>query len=220
MNINYPGGIHMMVRECGNAGFPIWLLGDSEPKNWRKQLCKPLDVRHPIRHNIWTSILDVVQDEIHRKLRKRLDTKDIYIRNAIDDPAIKPKNNQKIWNADVEYELNNFKLLINKHKPVIIVSFGSFAYEFGRRATGSTDFKEFRYWSTLELGDEFRERINSFNIDNTNLLPLLHRSIAGRFFLQSHNNFCRNFGANYFNYVGEEIADVIVRNKNNLNIWI
>jgi hypothetical protein len=51
-------------------------------------------------------------------------------------------------------------------------------------------------------------------------LPLLHRSIAGGKFLQSHDYFCRNSGANYFDYVGEKVAEVIIKNKDNLKIWI
>lgn len=212
--------MYMMTRECGDTKFPIWLLGDSEPKNWQSQLNTPFDARHPIRHNIWTSVLEIIQGEIYRKLRGRIDTKDIYIRNAIGDPAIKPKDNQKEWNANVEYELNSLKSLINKHKPVIVFSFGSFAYEFGRRAIGDTPNRNFGYWDTYHLGDEFRTRINSFNIDNTNLFPLLHRSIAGGKFLQSHDYFCRSTGANYFDYVGKEVAGIVTKNKDNLKIWM
>ena len=77
-----------------------------------------------------------------------------------------------------------------------------------------------RYWDTYHLGDEFRTRINSFNIDNTNLFPLLHRSIAGGKFLQSHDYFCRSDGANYFDYIGKEIASITIKNKDNLKIWL
>lgn len=210
----------MMTRECGDKKSRIWLLGDSEPENWQDQLNTPFDSRHPIRHNIWTSILEIVQDEVYRKLRERLDTKDIYIRNAIGDTAIKPKNNQKEWNENVEYELNSLKSLINENKPIFIFSFGSFAYEFGRRAIGDMPCRTFGYWDTYNLGDEFRTRINGFSIDNTNLLPLLHRSIAGGKFLQSHDYFCRSTGANYFDYVGKEVADIIIKNRDSLRIWI
>jgi hypothetical protein len=210
-----------MNRECGTIQFPIWLLGDSEPNNWKDKLDDPFDARHPIRHNIWTSIIDVIQDEVYRSLRKRIDTKYIYIRNAIGDSSIKPDRNHKEWNQYVEDELNIIKSLISSSKPIIVFTFGSFSYEFGRRAIGSIPYNKYGYWDTYKLGDEFRTRINKFNIENTNLLPLLHRSIAGGKFLKSHENFCRNTGSkNYFDYVGKEISEIIIKNKDNLKIWI
>ena len=54
----------MMKKETGNPRFPIWLLADSEPDGWRDRLDDPLDKRHPIRHNIWTSVLDVIQADV------------------------------------------------------------------------------------------------------------------------------------------------------------
>lgn len=64
-------------------------------------------------HNIWTSIIDIIQDEIYRKLRRRIDTKNIYIRNAIGDPDTKPRDDQVIWDENIEYELNCLKSRIN-----------------------------------------------------------------------------------------------------------
>jgi hypothetical protein len=52
----------MMAADVGNKNFPIWLLGDSNPERWQGELKTPFDPRHPVRHNIWTSILDVIQD--------------------------------------------------------------------------------------------------------------------------------------------------------------
>lgn len=80
--------------------------------------------------------------------------------------------------------------------------------------------RAFQYWNIHKLGDEFRNSINSFNVDNINLIPLLHRIVAGGKFLQSHEYFCKYKGANYFDYVGKEIAKVIIKNKDNLDIWI
>lgn len=74
-----------MDRETGDPHFPIWLLGDSNPRNWENHLKTPLDPRHPARHNIWTPILDEIQDRLFRRLRMRLDTSKMYIRNAIED---------------------------------------------------------------------------------------------------------------------------------------
>jgi hypothetical protein len=72
-----------MKEYSGNPEFPIWLLGDSPPINWADILEVPFDPRHPIRHNIWTSVLDVIQSEIYKTRKCRLNSEDIYIRNAI-----------------------------------------------------------------------------------------------------------------------------------------
>jgi hypothetical protein len=61
-----------MVREDGKISFPIWLLGDSELELWRQLLDKPFDARHPIRHNIWTSILGVIQGYVFKRWRTSL----------------------------------------------------------------------------------------------------------------------------------------------------
>ena len=52
----------MMAAEHNDPRFPIWLIGDSNPKNWENRLSYPLDARHPARHSIWTPVLDAMQD--------------------------------------------------------------------------------------------------------------------------------------------------------------
>ncbi|MBA7548875.1 hypothetical protein ES705_41343 [subsurface metagenome] len=42
------------------------------------------------------------------------------------------------------------------------------------------------------------------------LIPLLHRSIAGGRFIQSHEYFCNHKGANYFEFVGKKLADIML----------
>lgn len=36
-----------MKPQVGDPDFPIWLLGDSNPKGWQSVLETPLDPRHP-----------------------------------------------------------------------------------------------------------------------------------------------------------------------------
>jgi hypothetical protein len=38
--------------EVGNKEFPVWLLGDSNPKNWQDVLITPLDPRHLLHTSI------------------------------------------------------------------------------------------------------------------------------------------------------------------------
>ena len=120
-----------MEREHGNKEFPIWLLGDSEPQKWKKVLEFPLDERHPIRHNIWTSVIDPIQDILFRQLKVRINTSEIYIRNAITNPKNKPKQTDKTWvNQHIKEAINIFSNEIQNFQPIIIFCFGSFAYEF------------------------------------------------------------------------------------------
>ncbi len=109
-----------MDRQVGNPHFAFWLLGDSEPDNWKKDLRSPFDSRHPIRHNIWTSVLDVLQDEVFRQTRKRFETNDLFIRNAVGNVKHKPSGNTVSWHDNTLSEITTFKKLIVQYKPVII----------------------------------------------------------------------------------------------------
>jgi len=210
----------MMDREIGNSGFPIWLLGDSNPPRWEKSLRTPLDPRHPIRHNIWTPVIDIVQDRVFRERSSRVDTSQLYIRNAVEDPTIKPKPAHIEWGKTAEIEVDVLRKLINGNKPQLILCFGAFAFEFARRALSQEPERNFGYWGARRLGEEFRQRINQFHPDFTNSLPLLHRSISGGKFIQSHDYFCAVEGANYFEFVGNNIADKLIEYHNQLPIWI
>lgn len=209
-----------MERECGNPNYPIWLLGDSEPQNWSSKLKTPFDMRHPIRHNIWTSIIDLVQDRVFRELRERIDTSRLYIRNAIGERSAKPDGNDIQWRSEVCSQIDYLTRNISEYKPIIVFTFGAFSYEFGRRATGDTPNKAYGYWGTRRLGDEFRTRIGEFKMERPNLIPLLHRSISGGKFLESHEYFSGMVEGNYFEYVAEHIAKIIIERKNRFDIWI
>jgi len=209
-----------MKREIGNKDFPIWLLGDSEPENWRQVLDAPFDSRHPVRHSIWTPILEIIQDSVFRKISNRIDTSSIYIRNAIGNPSEKPNPNSIDWNQSVKDETVTFKKLIDQNNPKIILCFGAFSYEFARRAFNEQPNRKYSYWTSIELGNEFRSRIEHFNFKATNTISLLHNVISGGKFLKAHKNFCGHEGGNYFNYAGTEIAEKILEYDDRLQIWI
>lgn len=67
-----------MEAYTGAPRFPVWLVADSEPKNWHKLLLTPLDPRHPARHNIWTSVLEYMQEALYEQKRLRFDTVKLY----------------------------------------------------------------------------------------------------------------------------------------------
>lgn len=209
-----------MKREVGKKDAAIWLLGNSNPKNWQTVLETPLDPRHPARHSIWTPVLEVIQDRMFRECRSRVDTSSIYVRNAIEDPANKPLSRNIEWDTNVEEEVQGFRHLVHGHGPRFLFSFGAFSFEFARRALAQEPKRSYSYWGARRLGHEFRKRIGRFDLGKINLLPLLHVSIARGRFIQSHEYFCGQKGANYFDIVGNQVARILIGYRDKLEIWI
>ena len=75
-----------MEREFGVKESKIWLIGDSEPVNNADKLKFPFDLKHPTVHNIFTPILNQIQDDVFN-IGKRIDWKKLYIRNAMRESA-------------------------------------------------------------------------------------------------------------------------------------
>jgi len=72
------------------------------------------------------------------------------------------------------------------------------------------------------LGVQFRNRIENFQDDRVNVIPLLHVSIALKF-LGSHRDFVGTYGntpPNYFDYVGAKLADLLLTKLSDKPIWI
>jgi hypothetical protein len=214
-----------LKEEHGCRKSAIWLLGDSNPKNWQDKLKYPFDPRHPAIHSIWTPVADRIQDRVYRKLKARVDFQRIYIRNAIADPSVKPHSSKKDWEKEVNSKIPKLWKLLDEYRPKILFSFGSFSFEFARRTLKYKDIKPYNYWSTERLGGGFRKSISSFDLKQINLIPLLHVSIARRYYIKSHKNFCGNEvpvhqDANYFNWTGERLADLLVRHRDTIEIWV
>jgi hypothetical protein len=209
-----------MRKEAGDPECEIWLLGDSNPKNWASILDTPLDPRHPARHNIWTPVLDVIQDTVFRTCGERVDTSSLYVRNAIESPYEKPPSNTAQWGPTVAEEISDFGKAIGTHQPKLLLSFGAFAFEFARRSLDEQPSRRYSYWGAKELGMEFRERVERFDPTSTNLLPLLHVSISRGHFIQAHEQFSGQEGANYFQFVGMRIADIFLDHRHELPVWI
>jgi hypothetical protein len=214
----------MMKKEAGNPRFPIWLLADSEPDRWRDRLDDPLDKRHPIRHNIWTSVLDVTQGKVFLALGERVDADQMYVRNAVQDPTTKPSNpfsSTIPWHDGAQGSLAEYRHLLAEFKPQVVITFGWFAFAFAVRATGESHNGLTASGSkTALLGNEFRKRVRAFDITRTNVLPLLHRSIAGGNFFAGHDEFCGKQGANCFQEAGSDIASILIRHHKQLACWV
>ena len=208
-----------MKKEIGQKSFNIWFLGDSNPKNWGNKLHHPFDARHPIRHNIITSIFDIIQDKVYLSEKLRIDTNAIFIRNAIENPEFRPKRYDQNWSTQINNELLLYKKAIIKYKPKFIFSFGAFSFEFLRRCWENSELRSYSYWDTKRLGMQFRDRTSNIEITKTNIIPLLHRSIAAGKFLESHKYFCGNQNANYFYETGNVLSAIFLKYKETLNIW-
>ncbi|MYC28725.1 MAG: hypothetical protein F4X65_01350 [Chloroflexi bacterium] len=211
-----------MDESRGCKYFPIWLLGDSNPKNWEDKLDVPLDTRHPAVHNIWTPIVDLVQETVFEKDCKRINTSRLYVRNAVEDANEKPEYGVKNWDPRLNERTRKLRKHIEEYKPKIVFSLGAFAFEFARRALTSEEgeYQGSRYWSAEKLGEQFRQRTKGFCVGETNLLPLLHVSIARGKFLEAHRSFTQCDKGNYFEYVAKEISKVLLCNENDFStIW-
>ena len=207
-----------MNRDSGSKNFPIWLIGDSSPTNWEANLVDPLDSRHPARHNIWTPVLEGIQSHLYATMGKRLGTDDIYIRNAVHHASQKPCATAREWSMDLEAETREMARLLESYSPKLVFSFGAFAFEFARRCRDDAPHRPFKHWSTARLGQEFRRRLRTFSQGDTALVPLLHVSIARRHFLKSHKVFTEKEDGNYFDYVAQEIANCLIRHRNEFPI--
>ena len=191
----------MIKRESGERAYPIWLI---------------VNPKHPaVRHNIWTPVLAEIQDKVYREIHTRIDTSNLYVRNAVCDSEVVP-NTLNWWGAEVAQEIEMFREIVLENKPKIIITFGAFPFEFLRRVYEIKPEKGPKFWGTSNLGDEFGRAIENFDINKTNQIPLLRRVISSGKFIEDHNY----FGENYFQYVGTKIAEKIIENKDNLSIWI
>jgi hypothetical protein len=209
-----------MKKEAGSKSSEIWLLGDSNPRNWQDVLETPFDPRHPARHSIWTPVLDVIQDKVFRECRRRVDTTSFFVRNAVEDPSSKPPSQNIEWAINVQNKMREFQEMLREQRPRILFSFGAFSFEFARRALDEEPMHGYGFWGTRRLGEQFKQRISQFSLSTTNLLPLLHVSIARGRFIQSHEYFCGQAGANYFECVGNLVAQKLIEYQDELGVWI
>lgn len=209
-----------MKSETGSKESEIWLLGDSNPKRWQSELDTPLDPKHPARHNIWTPIVEGIQERAYEAISRRMNTKPFYIRNAVQDPSIKPPHNQTEWDSSIVEAIQYVKNVIKTYEPRFLFSFGAFSFEFARRSLDDKPPRRYSYWGARKLGEEFEKRIMEFDVERTNLIPLLHVSIARGKFLLSHEYFCNELGDNYFEYVAETISRLLIKYGDYLGVWI
>ena len=208
-----------MERETGCRHWPIWLIGDSPPKNWKKELSVPFDSRHPARHNVWTPIVDGIQERVYRDGRRRFDTSRLYVRNAIHDYRCKEAARRKDWSR-LSDETGELGRLLDKYEPSLVFTFGAFVFEFVRRSRGCDEERAYSYWSTKRLGKQFRHSLEHFDPDKVNVIPLLHASIARGKFLVSHKYFTCNKDRIYFDDLADKVSALLMNRMKERDIWV
>ena len=206
--------------EFGNKHFPIWVMSDIEPSYLDTDLEGPFDYRHPIRHIVCTSVFHVIQHHVYLKNKKRVDDQSLYYRSTTPQEKEKPKINEALWPNEILKDVERIKTDIMAYKPKIIFSFGAYTYELVRRATEKGTARSYGSWTPAELGGEFKACIKEFDPEQTNVLPLMDRSIIGWKFIVSHEQYVGRKNSDYFNYVGKEIAAVLSKFDNKLDVWI
>lgn len=205
LNEYYSTFVDKMKIESGDRSNPIWLV---------------VNPKYPaVRYHIWAPILDAIQDRVFRKLRARIDTRNIFIINAVSDIGILP-NSLNCREAEAAKEIVILKESVLEYQPKLLITFGMITYEFVKRVLEIRPEKGSKYWNTTNLGEEFERSIANFDITQTNRIPLLHRVMKNDKFILDRNDFSREDSENYFREVGVKIADRIIENKDNLRIWI
>ncbi|WP_144428470.1 hypothetical protein [Azospirillum thiophilum] len=201
----------------GSAASPIWLIGDSNPGPWALKLKFPLDDRHPTRHSIWTPVWDRIQDRVFRSGALRLDDQNLFVRNAVADAAVKPRPTALDWtNRELLSPLEGLRTDLQSFQPGLVLAFGQFSFEFVRRALNITPAYPCKHWGLGNLRRAFDDAIAAFDPDVTNVVPLLHATIARGKFLDAH----AAFGGHYFNYVGDGLAKLLLTRLRNAPVWI
>jgi len=191
--------VNRMRKESGDRSFPIWILVN--PKY-------PADI-----FNIWDPIMYEIQDKVYRKLHARINSRKIFIKNAVSDIVRVP--NTKI-EADVAQSSMKLRDSVLEYQPKLLITFGTITNEFVRRVFDIKPKNGPKYWSTSNLGDEFERSIANFDINRTNCIPLIRqitktgKNIKG--WEESNNN--------YYHDVASKIAEKIIENKDSLKIWI
>ena len=197
--------IPLLDRDSGDRAYPIWLL---------------INPKYPVVvTDIWKHVLDEIQDRVYRAIHARIDTSNIYIRSVVGDCGIVP-NTLNWWGNDVAAEIEMLRGLLLEHNPKLLISFGAFPYEFMRRVFDIIPQKGPKYWGTSILKDEFEKSVDNFDVNQTNMIPLLRRVLVSDKLTEIQPKLSGNDREQYFHYIGTKIAEKIIQNKDSLNIWM
>lgn len=192
--------IEKMKNESGTKSCPIWLLVN--PKN-------PNDI-----YSIWNPIMYEIQERVYRKLHARINSESIYMESAFSDIGKVPKtlNGSSV---EVAQEIVKLRENIFEHQPKILITFDAITNELARCVFDIRLENGPKFWGKTNLGNEFERSIANFDINQTNWIPLFRR-------VTKYENIIKDWKASgdYYRGIAIKIADRIIKNKNNLKIWI
>jgi hypothetical protein len=198
---------------------PIWLLADSLPKKYVSALTGALDPRFPTRHSIWTPVWDEIQQAVYIGKKRRVDANSLCVANAIKtEPNCDPDWDFK--SPTVAVRIAEYRRELEQYHPVMVLTFGRRAFCFAALARGESIKHRPNAWSCEKLGQEFRSRVARFNVNETNIIPLLHASIARGKWKEAHHGFTGSSAGNYFEFVWRKMGCLLNRNSDDLDIWL
>jgi len=195
---NYSTFVDRLKEECGDRSCSIWLFVN--PKY-------PEDIT-----NIWDPIMYEIQDKVYRKLHARINSKKIFIKNAVSDIG---RVTDSSIEAEVAKSIVTLRESLLEYQPKLLITFGTIAFEFVRRVTETRPENGTKYWNSCNLGNAFEHSIENFDISQANSIPLVRRMSNS-----SINNKDWEDSNSYFHNVADKIADKIIEHKDSLNIWI
>jgi hypothetical protein len=198
---------------------PIWLLDDSYAAKWRQEPKALLDPRHPARHDMWTPILNEIQNAVYRPDKLRVDEGRICITKAAGN-GVGGEADWGFGTPSIGSRIAEYGELINANRPRFVLAFGRRAYAFARLATGAKDRCSPTDWNRKTLGAEFRRSVDDFNPNEVNIFPLLHAITARRQWKESHSEFTGDPTGNYFEFTGELIGGLLKRHASELDVWV
>ena len=198
---------------------PIWLLADSLPKKYAGTLKEALNPRHPTRHSIWTPIWNEIQEAVYLPDKRRVDSDRLCIMNAVKTEA----DCEPDWDfcsTRMQDRIALFGRKVAHSEPCLILTFGRRAFCFALLARGMKPQHRPGAWTCDLLGREFRNAIANFAMTKTNVIPLLHASIARGKWIEAHEGFTGQSNGNYFEFTGRQLGSLLKEHARNLAIWV
>lgn len=193
-----------MLPAHGDPSSPIWLIGDSAPEK-TAGVRHPLDVRHPTRHTIWTSVLDSIQDALFRHADagpRRLADSAVYTSNAVLTAACKTDA------ARTSVALRVLRERFALHAPTTVITFGRDAFQLAVVAMEGGAPADFRF-EQMSLG-KMRRAFDARVGSDRRVVPLLHQIVALQFD-RCHAAYASGDHDSYYHYCGAHLAQRLLR---------
>lgn len=198
---------------------PVWLFAHSPPKKW-PEVRGVLDPRHPTRHSIWTSVSEYMQERVFNAGPKmRLDTDQFNFQNTFLDSE-HVKKNLDFTEENVAARVKFIRRQLHAFRPKIVLTFGEQAFRLVKFANNLDNVAINKPMKIEDLGEQFCKSLKNFDVENVNIIPLLHASVARKSWLTAGKKFSGEAGSdNYFRFVGIGLGDLFLSHARHWEIW-